>query len=80
MTYLLAVDSGNTRIKWGLHDGHGWLQQGAVAQNESVLLEREWQDLPEPARIMVSIAARLPNGKTTPTVPSSFAHRPRWKP
>lgn len=57
MTYLLAVDSGNTRIKWGLHDGHGWLQQGMVAQSGSVLLKREWQDLPEPARIMVSNVA-----------------------
>lgn len=23
---LLAIDIGNTRIKWGLHDGRGWLQ------------------------------------------------------
>lgn len=57
MTYLLAVDSGNTRIKWGLHDGHDWLQQGAEVQSGSALLKREWQDLPEPARIMVSNVA-----------------------
>ena len=78
MTYLLAVDSGNTRIKWGLHDGHGWLQQGAVAQNESVLLEREWQDLPEPARIMVSNVA----GEQTKTELSGLFFRweaePQW--
>ncbi len=27
---LLAIDIGNTRIKWGLHDGTGWLERDAV--------------------------------------------------
>jgi type III pantothenate kinase len=27
---LLAIDIGNTRIKWGLHDGHAWLEQGML--------------------------------------------------
>lgn len=25
---LLAVDAGNTRIKWGVHDGRGWMARG----------------------------------------------------
>lgn len=29
---ILAIDAGNTRIKWGLHDG-GWLEQGVVAHD-----------------------------------------------
>lgn len=29
---ILAIDVGNTRIKWGLHEG-GWLEQGAVAHD-----------------------------------------------
>jgi type III pantothenate kinase len=28
---LLCLDAGNTRLKWGLHDGARWLAQGAVA-------------------------------------------------
>ena len=28
---LLAIDAGNTRIKWGLHDGHEWFLRGAFA-------------------------------------------------
>lgn len=28
---ILAIDIGNTRIKWGLHDGIGWHARGAVA-------------------------------------------------
>lgn len=27
---IVCLDSGNTRIKWGVHDGCGWLAQGAV--------------------------------------------------
>ena len=26
---VLAVDAGNTRIKWGIHDGHEWFMRGA---------------------------------------------------
>lgn len=26
---MLAVDAGNTRIKWGVHDGQGWSARGA---------------------------------------------------
>jgi type III pantothenate kinase len=28
---ILCIDSGNTRIKWGVHDGQQWLAQGAVS-------------------------------------------------
>jgi type III pantothenate kinase len=27
---LLAFDAGNTRIKWGVHDGHAWSALGAI--------------------------------------------------
>jgi type III pantothenate kinase len=27
---LIAIDAGNTRIKWGVHDGTVWLAQGAL--------------------------------------------------
>ena len=26
---ILAIDAGNTRIKWGLHDGREWALRGA---------------------------------------------------
>ncbi len=28
---ILCLDAGNTRLKWGLHDGDAWLAQGACA-------------------------------------------------
>jgi type III pantothenate kinase len=32
---ILAIDAGNTRIKWGVHEGAGWLQQGALSTSEA---------------------------------------------
>ena len=38
----LLLDAGNTRLKWGLHDGAGWRGQGAVPSehvpNQGVLM------------------------------------------
>ena len=30
MKVVLAIDAGNTRVKWGVHDGRGWRATGAV--------------------------------------------------
>ena len=43
MTYLMTIDSGNTHVKWGLHDGSNWLEQGTIAQDKSILLQQEWE-------------------------------------
>jgi type III pantothenate kinase len=32
---ILAVDAGNTRIKWGVHDGAAWTAQGALPTAEA---------------------------------------------
>ncbi|MDO9244543.1 MAG: type III pantothenate kinase [Rhodocyclaceae bacterium] len=32
---ILCLDAGNTRLKWGLWDGHAWLGSGALAHAES---------------------------------------------
>ena len=31
---MIAIDAGNTRIKWGVHDGAAWLEQGALPTGE----------------------------------------------
>lgn len=36
---LLCVDCGNTRLKWGLHDGETWLAQGALPIAEAEALD-----------------------------------------
>ncbi len=34
-TTMIAIDAGNTRIKWGVHDGAGWLERGALPTGEA---------------------------------------------
>ncbi|HEX4332989.1 MAG TPA: type III pantothenate kinase [Usitatibacter sp.] len=34
-TALLALDAGNTRIKWGVHDGHAWSARGTIDTAQS---------------------------------------------
>jgi len=35
---MLAVDAGNTRVKWGLHDGAGWHAWGALPNRDAARL------------------------------------------
>ena len=47
---LLLLDSGHSRLAWGLASEHGWVAQGAVRnQDIGTLALREWQNLPRPA-------------------------------
>jgi len=43
---VLAIDAGNTRIKWGLHDGLAWAAGGAIATAQSASIADAWADLP----------------------------------
>lgn len=57
MTQLLAIDVGNTRLKWTLYrhgvPGEQPLEQGAVfLENIESLSEGDWQHLASPARIV----------------------------
>ncbi|MBS1191072.1 MAG: type pantothenate kinase [Rhodocyclaceae bacterium] len=54
---ILCIDSGNTRIKWGLRDGERWLSEGALLQAEIGELGERLKELPAPDRIMVANVA-----------------------
>jgi len=50
---VLVLDVGNTRTKWGLHSGRGWLSFGVTPNTEiGTLALREWQNLPRPLSIV----------------------------
>lgn len=42
---ILAVDCGNTRLKWGLYGGGDWRRTGAVPVTELARLEKHWKKL-----------------------------------
>lgn len=42
----LLLDAGNSRLKWGVHDGQGWLAQGAVSHEAIATLAAQWAAWP----------------------------------
>lgn len=54
---MLAIDIGNTRIKWGFAQSGGWLRQGWVATAEPTALGAALTGLPAPERIIISNVA-----------------------
>jgi type III pantothenate kinase len=59
---IVCLDSGNTRIKWGVHDGERWLAQGAVAHDDADSLVRLLTEWPQPERVMLANVAGLEAG------------------
>ena len=54
---IICLDSGNTRVKWGAHDGQRWLAQGAIPQGETARREELVARWPEPARVVLANVA-----------------------
>ena len=54
---IVCLDSGNSRIKWGVHNGRTWLAQGAVAQAEVVQLAALTRAWPYPAKVLLANVA-----------------------
>jgi len=54
---ILAVDCGNSRLKWGLHDNGGWRKTGAVPVSELARLEKSWKKLAPADQVVVANVA-----------------------
>jgi type III pantothenate kinase len=54
---ILAIDAGNSRIKWGYADDSGWLRRAWLATADAANLGEALRDLPAPVRIVVSNVA-----------------------
>lgn len=54
---ILAVDCGNSRLKWGLHDQSGWLKTGTVPLSALAKLKGTWKRIPPADRIIVANVA-----------------------
>src|SRR5260221_5776513 len=54
---ILAVDCGNSRLKWGLNDKAGWRKTGAVPVSELARLEKSWKKLAPADQVVVANVA-----------------------
>jgi type III pantothenate kinase len=54
---VLAIDAGNSRIKWGCHDGARWLTQQWIATARVAEFKAVLADVPAPQVIVISNVA-----------------------
>ena len=54
---ILAIDIGNTRIKWGFSESGTWLRQGWVKTDSAGALAAEFAGLPVAQRTVISNVA-----------------------
>ena len=74
---VLAIDAGNTRIKWGMHDGTRWLKQSWVDTAHASRLKAALAALPAPQAVAVAnVAGAALREKILRSLPPAPA--PRW--
>ncbi|MDR2186927.1 MAG: type III pantothenate kinase [Azonexus sp.] len=62
---ILCLDSGNSRLKWGVHAGGDWLEQGAAGHDDAAALPALLARWPQIRRVLLAnvagaaVAARL---------------------
>ncbi len=61
---IVAIDAGNSRIKWGLHDGTRWLDSGVLATVDVAWLSEAADEWPESARVVVCNVAGAAIGES----------------
>ena len=75
---ILAVDCGNSRLKWGLHENGGWRQTGTMPVSELARLEKTWKRFAPADQVMV---ANVAGGSVRKKLETLFARRsmvPTW--
>ena len=82
-TTFLAIDVGNTRLKWALYDaprpGATLLRHGAVfLETIDDLADGEWKDLPEPASMLGSIVVGDAARRRVEEQMAAWVAEPRW--
>ncbi len=72
---MIAIDAGNTRIKWGVRDGNAWIAQGALPTGDAASLAGVSAAWPTAARTVACNVAGDAVGETI-----SLALAPRFPP
>ena len=75
---ILAIDAGNSRIKWGLANEGGWQRLGAILTREVGQLDVALADLMPPEMVVISNVAGASVGSLLAQVVSRFAVPVIW--
>lgn len=75
---ILAVDAGNSRVKWALHDGRGFVRDGWVMHADIDALDAQWSSLPAPSAIVIANVAGDGIGQRLRKSSGRWKTAPRW--
>jgi type III pantothenate kinase len=75
---ILAVDAGNSRVKWALHDGRGFVREGWVMHADIDALDAQWSSLPAPSAIVIANVAGAGIGHRLRKSSERWKTVPRW--
>lgn len=75
---ILAIDAGNTRIKWALRDDSRWTAAGSAPVSELERLHEAWRSLQRPERIAIANVAGPEVRETLNELVSSWGIVPQW--
>ena len=75
---MIAIDAGNTRIKWGVHDGNGWITHGALPTSEAARLTEVSAAWPADERVVACNVAGEAIGQAITTALATRFPTLRW--
>ncbi len=77
-SFVLAIDCGNTRLKWGVHADGAWTRKDSVPLGRIVGLEQHWSGLGQPTRVVVSNVAGEAVGREIAKLLAHWGTEPVW--
>jgi type III pantothenate kinase len=75
---ILAIDCGNSWLKWGLHDGRTWARQGSLPLHDLDRAGIDWAEMPRPSAIVVANVAGDAAREALEKVLRRFDRAPIW--
>jgi type III pantothenate kinase len=75
---ILAIDAGNSRIKWGFNQGGEWLTTGAAEHDELDSLASAWALGSAPEKIVISNVAGARMQRDLSGVLATYRAQPLW--
>jgi type III pantothenate kinase len=75
---IVAIDAGNSRIKWGVHDGSAWVDQGNLPTEEATRLTEAAGHWPDGADVVACSVAGPAVEAVIKAAVAASGHRLRW--
>ena len=75
---VLAIDAGNSRIKWALHDGDRWAERGTVPTAQADELSAAFSKLRAPTQVVISNVAGKASAQHIAAAVAPLGGKPLW--